>query len=83
MFGAAISHRAGFSLKQGRSLLEKLEKQALQVAKEVTIKFIEVGRISPNNFGEHFSEIYGQILKTVASGGESAARAGTAEAGDD
>jgi hypothetical protein len=49
--------------------MDSLEKQALQVAKEIVVKFIEVGRISPANFAEHFSEIYGEILATV-SGGE-------------
>jgi len=49
--------------------MDSLEKQALQVAKEIVVKFIEVGRISPANFAEHFSEIYGEILGTVSSGG--------------
>jgi hypothetical protein len=48
--------------------MESLQKQALQVAKEIVVKFIEVGRISPANFAEHFDEIYTEILKTV--GGE-------------
>lgn len=45
--------------------MDKIEKQALQVAKEVIIKFIEVGRISPGNFGEHFDTVYNDVLKTV------------------
>jgi len=49
--------------------MDSLEKQALQVAKEIVVKFIEVGRISPANFAEHFSEIYGEVLSTVSSGG--------------
>ncbi|MDO9083752.1 MAG: hypothetical protein Q7U56_10760 [Humidesulfovibrio sp.] len=48
--------------------MESLEKQALQVAKEIVVKFIEVGRISPANFAEHFSEIYCEILNTVGGG---------------
>lgn len=48
--------------------MDSLEKQALQVAKEIVVKFIEVGRISPANFAEHFSEIYGEILGTVSNG---------------
>jgi hypothetical protein len=47
--------------------LDKIDKHALQVAKEVVIKFIEVGRISPNNFGEIFAEIYNSVLDTVAA----------------
>ncbi len=48
--------------------MESLEKQALQVAKEIVVKFIEVGRISPANFAEHFAEIYCEILNTVGGG---------------
>jgi|APHig6443717497_1056834.scaffolds.fasta_scaffold1403120_1 hypothetical protein len=45
--------------------MDSLEKQALQVAKEIVVKFIEVGRISPANFAEHFAEIYCEVLSTV------------------
>jgi len=57
--------------------MDKLEKQALQVAKEVVIKFIEVGRVSPNGFGEVFQAIYQDVLRAVKSGG------GLPESGDD
>lgn len=46
--------------------MDKLDKQALQVAKEVVIKFIEVGRISPTNFGENFKTIYNDVVQTIA-----------------
>ena len=46
--------------------MEKDQKQAVQVAKEVVIKFIEVGRISPGNFGENFKEIYDSVLSTIS-----------------
>lgn len=66
--------------------MDSLEKQALQVAKEIVVKFIEVGRISPANFAEHFSEIYGEILSTVSSGGvsgpEAAAKNAAGKKGD-
>jgi hypothetical protein len=52
--------------------MESLEKQALQVAKEIVVKFIEVGRISPANFAEHFAEIYAEILTTVERGAATA-----------
>jgi len=45
--------------------MEKMDKNVLQVAKEVVIKFIEVGRISPSNFGEHFGLIYDAVRETV------------------
>lgn len=70
---AAISPRAGFfrpgPVPEKGVFMEKLEKQALQVAKEVVIKFIEVGRISPANFGETFQTIYQDVLRAVSQGG--------------
>ncbi|WFS62995.1 hypothetical protein LF599_02190 [Pseudodesulfovibrio thermohalotolerans] len=45
--------------------MDKYDKQALQVAKEVVIKFIEVGRISPSNFGQNFDVIYKDIMRTI------------------
>lgn len=46
--------------------MEKDQKQALQVAKEVVIKFIEVGRISPSNFGQNFDVIYKDVIRTIS-----------------
>jgi len=46
--------------------MDKFEKQALQVAKEVIIKFIEVGRISPSNFGQNFDVIYKDVIRTIS-----------------
>ena len=43
----------------------KLHKQALQVTKEIIVKFIEVGRISPNNFQQFFAPIYQEVLRTI------------------
>ncbi|NDV20441.1 hypothetical protein GO013_13580 [Pseudodesulfovibrio sp. JC047] len=45
--------------------MDKYDKQALQVAKEVVIKFIEVGRISPSNFGQNFDVIYKDVMRTI------------------
>jgi hypothetical protein len=36
-----------------------------KVAKEVVVKFIEVGRLSPDSFSERFENIYSSIKKTV------------------
>lgn len=55
----------GFCAFTSEDTVEKYEKQALQVAKEVVIKFIEVGRISPSNFGENFRTIYADIVQTI------------------
>ncbi len=45
--------------------MEKLHKEALQVAKELVAKFIETRTISPNNFAETFPAIYQVVLKTI------------------
>ncbi|OEU71185.1 MAG: hypothetical protein BA863_06270 [Desulfovibrio sp. S3730MH75] len=45
--------------------MDKIEKQALQVTKEIVVKFIEVGRISPSNFTENFSSIYADVIASV------------------
>ncbi len=37
----------------------------LRAAKEVVIKFIETGRISPTSFEENFQKIYSSIKNTV------------------
>jgi len=39
----------------------------LKIAKEITVKFIEVGRISPATFDEAFRTIYQSIKATVRS----------------
>ena len=45
------------------------EETILKVAKEVAIKFIEIGRITPASFAENFAEIYRTIATTVGSKG--------------
>lgn len=42
-----------------------LEEQILRTSKEITVKFIEIGRISPASFPEHFKIIYASVSKTV------------------
>jgi len=39
----------------------------LKVAKEIVVKFIEVGRLSPGNFDETFRTIYLSVRDTVRS----------------
>ncbi|BBD09689.1 hypothetical protein [Desulfovibrio ferrophilus] len=47
--------------------MDTMKKHALQVAKEITVKFIEIGRISPSNFPEFFSSIYNEVLTTIST----------------
>jgi hypothetical protein len=65
--------RTGFSIfgvfGTKEDQVDQREKLALQVTKEIIVKFIEIGRISPGNFPEFFSAIYREILGTIGSGG--------------
>ena len=53
--------------------MDQIQKQALQVAKEIVVKFIEVGRISPSNFSEYFEPIYDDVYRTVTKSGQAPA----------
>jgi hypothetical protein len=46
-----------------------LQEQVLRASKEIAVKFIEVGRISPANFADSFKTIY-QAIDTVVRGGD-------------
>lgn len=48
--------------------MERLEKEVLQVSKEIAVKFIETQRISPTNFSEIFPNVYKVVLETVIAG---------------
>lgn len=41
------------------------EEVIIKVAKEVAIKFIEVGRLTPGNFNETFKDLYTGIKTTL------------------
>ena len=38
-----------------------LDEQILRVAKEIVVKFIETGRVSPVTFAENFENIYSSV----------------------
>jgi hypothetical protein len=42
-----------------------LQEQILRASKEIVVKFIEVGRLSPTNFGETFKSVYEAIDRTI------------------
>lgn len=50
---------------QAKNRMDKTRQQALQVTKEIVVKFIEVGRISPSNFEQFFAAIYKEILRNI------------------
>ena len=45
--------------------VDKIQDKALQAAKEIVVKFVETGRISPANFQDYFSRIYLEVLRTI------------------
>ncbi|BBO84288.1 hypothetical protein DSCO28_48540 [Desulfosarcina ovata subsp. sediminis] len=42
-----------------------LDEQILRASKEIVVKFIETGRISPTGFPEAFKSIYRSVDETV------------------
>ncbi len=48
--------------------MASVDEQILRAAKEIAVKFIEMGRLSPNAFPDFFREIYKTIEETVKGG---------------
>lgn len=46
-----------------------MQEQILRASKEIAVKFIEVGRLSPGSFPETFKTIYEAIDRTVQPAG--------------
>jgi hypothetical protein len=47
--------------------MDKDARDALQVSKEIVVKFIELHRVSPANFGEIFPQVYRVVLETISA----------------
>lgn len=45
--------------------MDKESREALQVAKELTCKFIETRTVSPGNFAEVFPVVYRVVAQTI------------------
>lgn len=45
--------------------MASIDEQILRAAKEVVVKFIEAGRVSPAGFAETFRTVYDTIDQTV------------------
>jgi len=41
-----------------------------KVSKEIVVKFIEVGRLTPASFAQTFEDVYTAVRRTVRSGNE-------------
>lgn len=60
------------------------DEKILRMAKEIIVKFIELGRVSPGNFDEHFRSVFWTLKDTVINaqltGLDETALKGTAKA---
>jgi len=45
--------------------MASIDEQILRAAKEIVVKFIEAGRVSPTGFKETFKTVYDTIEETV------------------
>lgn len=43
----------------------KFQEAALKTAKEITVKFIECGKVTPSSFNRVFPEVYKTVIETV------------------
>lgn len=48
-----------------RSCMKSIDEQILRTTKEIIVKFIELGRLSPSSIHESFRDIYGTVNQTV------------------
>jgi hypothetical protein len=48
--------------------MASMDEQVLRAAKEIVVKFIEVGRVSPTSFDETFKQIHTTIGEAVKKG---------------
>ncbi len=45
--------------------MASMDEHVLKAAKEIVVKFIECGRLSPSGFGETFQSVYRAVDETV------------------
>jgi len=50
--------------------MASLDEQILKATKEIVVKFIETGRVSPTGFQETFKNVYNTIKETLAGSEE-------------
>ena len=50
--------------------MHKEKKEAIQVTKEIMVKFIEMGKVSPASFPQIFPAVYEVVLQTLDPIGE-------------
>lgn len=52
-------------MKNSEKTMDAARKEALKAAKEISVKFIETGRISTANFADIFPSIYSVVLNSI------------------
>jgi len=53
--------------KQNNQLYSfKKQELALKVTKEIVIKFIEIGRVTPTSFSETFRLVYSEVSQAIS-----------------
>ena len=48
-----------------KQIMKSIDEQILRTTKEIVVKFIELGRLSPSNIHEAFRDIHFTVNKTV------------------
>jgi hypothetical protein len=56
-----------------------IDEQILRATKEIVVKFIEAGRVSPSGFHETFKDIYHTVEKTTKGSMKQSGNAAAAE----
>lgn len=51
------------------NVMGSMDEHILKTAKEITVKFIETGRVSPTGFNETFKSIYKAVEEAVKNTG--------------
>ncbi len=51
-----------------------IDEQVLRAAKEIVVKFIEIGRVAPNRFPEIFKEIYNAVDEAAKGSNDAATK---------
>ncbi len=61
--------------------MKSVDEQILRTAKEIVVKFIETGRVSPSGFPEAFESIYRTVRDTVMDTASTESAANEADGG--
>ncbi|WP_373501893.1 hypothetical protein [Desulfococcus sp.] len=51
-------------------MASSVDEQILRAAKEIVVKFIETGRVSPTSFSEAFKSVYKTVFEAVHGPGD-------------